>query len=119
MLVAAIASISLIVGGIGIMNIMLVSVVERTREIGIRMAVERVEAISVSVSVEAITLSGIGGVIGIGLGITASASIAARSPNGPSSSWKPCFWRSAVTVGVVFGLIPPRVAPRSDRGAAP
>jgi putative ABC transport system permease protein len=117
MLVAAIASISLIVGGIGIMNIMLVSVVERTREIGIRMAVgaRRGDILS-QFLVEAITLSGIGGMIGIGLGITASVAIATFA------EWPFIFSPQAVllavgfsvTVGVVFGFYPARRASLLD-----
>ena len=117
LLVAAIASVSLIVGGIGIMNIMLVSVVERTREIGIRMAVgaRRVDILS-QFLVEAITLSSIGGVIGIVLGIAASAAIAAFA------KWPFIFSLQAValavgfsiTVGVVFGFYPARRASLLD-----
>ena len=117
LLVAAIASISLIVGGIGIMNIMLVSVVERTREIGIRMAVgaRRGDILS-QFLVEAVTLSGIGGLIGIGLGIAASAAIATFA------EWPFIFSLQAVllavgfsvTVGVVFGFYPARRASLLD-----
>jgi ABC-type antimicrobial peptide transport system permease subunit len=117
LLVAAIASISLIVGGIGIMNIMLVSVVERTREIGIRMAVgaRRGDILS-QFLVEAITLSGIGGVIGIALGSAASAAIATFA------QWPFIFSLQAVllavgfsvTVGVVFGFYPARRASLLD-----
>jgi ABC-type antimicrobial peptide transport system permease subunit len=117
LLVAAIASISLIVGGIGIMNIMLVSVVERTREIGIRMAVgaRRGDILS-QFLVEAVTLSGIGGLIGIALGIAASAAIATFA------QWPFIFSPQAVllavgfsvTVGVVFGFYPARRASLLD-----
>jgi putative ABC transport system permease protein len=117
MLVAAIASVSLIVGGIGIMNIMLVSVVERTREIGIRMAVgARRRDILSQFLVEAVTLSVIGGLIGIGLGIAASLTIATFA------EWPFIFSLQAVllavgfsiTVGVVFGFYPARRASLLD-----
>ncbi|MBL8668464.1 MAG: ABC transporter permease [Rhodospirillales bacterium] len=117
LLVAAIASVSLIVGGIGIMNIMLVSVVERTREIGIRMAVgARRRDILSQFLVEAVTLSVIGGLIGIALGVTASVTIAVFA------EWPFIFSLQAVllavgfsiTVGVVFGFYPARRASMLD-----
>ena len=117
LLVAAIASVSLIVGGIGIMNIMLVSVTERTREIGIRMAVgARRRDILSQFLVEAVTLSVIGGLIGIGLGVISSLTIATFA------EWPFIFSLQAVllavgfsiTVGVVFGFYPARRASLLD-----
>ncbi len=117
LLLGGIASISLIVGGIGIMNIMLVSVRERTREIGIRKAIgARGRDILAQFLVEALTLSLLGGLIGIVLGLVVSAGI------GQLAGWGFVFDATTVVaavlfslaVGVVFGVWPARQAARLD-----
>ena len=114
-LLAAIASVSLLVGGIGIMNIMLVSVTERTREIGLRMAVgARGRDILVQFLVEAVTLSLLGGLLGIALGLGGSCAIAYFA------QWRTLVSVEAVAVafafsaavGVFFGFYPARQASR-------
>ena len=117
MLLAAIASVSLLVGGIGIMNIMLVSVTERTREIGLRMAVgARSRDILGQFLVEAVTLSLIGGLIGVGLGLTGAYGAAYVA------EWRTLIQFEAIlvafgfagTVGIFFGFYPARKASRLD-----
>ena len=117
LLLLAVASVSLIVGGIGIMNIMLVSVTERTREIGLRMAVGASgRDILVQFLVEAVTLSLIGGTVGIVLGIAGSVAIAAFA--GWPTLIEP--WAILVAflfsgaVGVFFGFYPARKASQLD-----
>jgi putative ABC transport system permease protein len=116
-LLAAIASVSLLVGGIGIMNIMLVSVTERTREIGLRMAVgARSRDILGQFLVEAVTLSCIGGLIGVALGALAAHLV------GESAGWRIELDAGAITlafgfaaaVGVFFGFYPARKAARLE-----
>ena len=109
MLLASIAVISLVVGGIGIMNIMLVSVTERTREIGIRMAVGAKAAnIRLQFLIESVTLSVIGGVLGICAGVAAGFSLAGITQAPPvfsASSIMLAFVFSAA-VGIGFGYYP-------------
>ncbi len=109
MLLASIAVISLVVGGIGIMNIMLVSVTERTREIGIRMAVgAKSMNIRLQFLIESVTLSVIGGIIGIMTGVAAGyglASITQAPPVFTFSSIALAFVFSAL-VGIGFGYYP-------------
>jgi len=116
-LLGAIASVSLIVGGIGIMNIMLVSVTERTREIGLRQAVgAKTRDILLQFLVEAVTLSLLGGIIGIVLGLTASLLIshfAQWSTQVSLLSIVLAFAFSAL-VGVFFGYYPARKAAYMD-----
>jgi putative ABC transport system permease protein len=116
-LLASIALVSLLVGGIGIMNIMLVSVTERTREIGIRMAVgARPRDILAQFLVEALTLSLAGGAIGVALGIAAAYRLAAQF------GW-PMLIRTDIVaisvvfsavVGIAFGIYPARKASKLD-----
>jgi putative ABC transport system permease protein len=120
-LLAGVASISLIVGGIGIMNIMLVSVRERTREIGIRKAIgARNRDILLQFLVEALVLSLLGGLIGIALGLAASAVIGALA--GWGFTFNPLTLVAAagfsLVVGVVFGVWPARQAARLNPIAA-
>jgi putative ABC transport system permease protein len=115
LLLGAVASVSLLVGGIGIMNIMLVSVTERTREIGLRMAVgARGKDILKQFLVEAVTLSMIGGALGILLGVAASFAV------GEFANWRTDITPQAIAlavgfsagVGVFFGFYPARKASR-------
>jgi putative ABC transport system permease protein len=117
LLLGAIASVSLVVGGIGIMNIMLVSVTERTREIGVRLAVgAHGRDILTQFLIEAVTLSAIGGIIGIilGLGTSKLLSAVAHWPTLISiPSIVAAFFVSAA-VGIFFGFYPAREAARLD-----
>jgi putative ABC transport system permease protein len=115
LLLAAVASVSLLVGGIGIMNIMLVSVTERTREIGLRMAVgARTRDILGQFLVEAVTLSLIGGLVGVALGIGGALAIAQLA------GWRILISPQAIVlavafafvIGVFFGFYPARKAAR-------
>ena len=117
LLLGAIASVSLIVGGIGIMNIMLVSVTERTREIGLRMAVGASSGDILSqFLIEALTLSLIGGALGVALGLGGSQAIAGLA------GWPMVIQPQSVVIafgfsaaiGVFFGLYPARKAARLD-----
>ena len=116
-LLGAIASLSLVVGGIGIMNIMLVSVTERTREIGLRIAIgARTRDLLAQVLVEAVTLSILGGIAGILVGVTASALIS------HFAGWNTLVSPTAIAlafvfsalVGVFFGYYPARKAALLD-----
>lgn len=114
---AAIAAISLLVGGVGVSNIMLVSVRERTKEIGLRKALgARQRDILTQFLVEAVLLTTIGGVVGIALGAGAALAISALSPVPAAITW----WSPALAfavsagVGVFFGVVPARRAGRLD-----
>lgn len=113
----AIAAISLFVGGIGIMNIMLVSVVERTREIGIRKAVGATQSAIVSqFLIESLIMSGVGGIIGYGIGYLAAFFISMFLYFTPAFSWQTAIIALVMTfvVGIVFGMYPSLKAARKD-----
>ncbi|PYJ79148.1 MAG: multidrug ABC transporter substrate-binding protein [Verrucomicrobia bacterium] len=117
LLLGAIAGVSLVVGGIGIMNIMLVSVTERTREIGVRMAVgAHGSDILTQFLIEAVTLSSVGGVIGIICGIGASKILSAYAhwPTLISMSSIAIAFLFAAAVGIFFGFYPARKAAALD-----
>ena len=117
MLLASVAAVSLLVGGIGIMNIMLVSVTERTREIGIRMAVgAEPHHILIQFLIEALSLSVAGGLIGVALGVGTATWLAARL------QWPMLIQPDVIAVsvgfsavvGIVFGIYPARKASQLD-----
>jgi len=115
LLLLAVASISLLVGGIGIMNILLVSVTERTREIGIRMAVgAKRRHILLQFLVEAVVLSAMGGLIGVGLGVAGAkaASNLAGWPTIISGDILVIAFGFSALVGIFFGLYPANKASR-------
>jgi len=117
LLLGSIASVSLIVGGIGIMNIMLVSVTERTREIGVRMAVGATEQdVQSQFLVEAVTLSMLGGVAGIFMGLILSALISnfLQWPTLISPKAIVIAAVFSIAVGVFFGFYPARKAAQLD-----
>jgi putative ABC transport system permease protein len=116
-LLAAIASVSLLVGGVGIMNIMLVSVTERTREIGLRMAVgAKARDVLSQFLVEAILLSVLGGAIGVAIG-TLSANVIANNLHWPTHVSTNAVWIAfgvSAAIGITFGYYPAFRAARLD-----
>jgi putative ABC transport system permease protein len=117
LLTGIISSIGLLVGGIGVMNIMLISVTERTGEIGIRKAIgARKSDIRAQFLLEAITLSGIGGVLGILVGslISAAARAIASIPTTVSPFWVMMGVAISVGVGLFFGYYPANRAANLD-----
>jgi putative ABC transport system permease protein len=117
MLLASIAGVSLLVGGIGIMNIMLVSVTERTREIGLRMALgARGRDVLLQFLIEAVVLSLFGGTIGIGLGFAISRGVTLwlSWPTAVSPDAVALAFGFAAATGVFFGFYPARKAAALD-----
>jgi putative ABC transport system permease protein len=120
-LALGVAAVSLLVGGIGVMNIMLVSVAERTREIGIRMSIgAREKDILIQFLVEAIMLTMIGGVLGIvvGSGVTIAIGRILSSPMMPSVEALGIAVATSVAIGTVFGFLPAWRAAKLDPMAA-
>jgi macrolide transport system ATP-binding/permease protein len=116
LLLGSVAAISLLVGGIGVMNIMLVSVTERTREIGVRMATgARMRDILLQFNAEAVVVCGIGGAIGVALGLVASQ-IASSLGIPILLSLPPALtaFGCAFLTGMLFGYLPARKAARLD-----
>jgi macrolide transport system ATP-binding/permease protein len=116
-LLGSIAAISLLVGGIGVMNIMLVSVTERTREIGIRMATgARTRNILQQFLIEALVVSSVGGVIGVILGLGAAAIVGGTTSTPVAYSVFPVLlaFGSAFATGLIFGFLPARKAAYLD-----
>ncbi|MFO1217300.1 MAG: ABC transporter permease [Burkholderiaceae bacterium] len=117
MLLGAVAAVSLVVGGIGIMNIMLVSVTERTREIGVRLAIGALEReVLLQFLVEAVVLAALGGLIGIVLATAASVALASLMgiPYQFDPSINLASFVFSAGIGVVFGYFPARRAARLD-----
>jgi putative ABC transport system permease protein len=117
MLLSAVAAVSMLVGGIGIMNIMLVSVTERTREIGTRLAIGALEGeVLMQFLVEAVVLSSLGGIVGILIAFVATIAItrAMEIPFLPNLSITALAFLFSSAIGVVFGFFPARRAARLD-----
>jgi putative ABC transport system permease protein len=112
-----ISSIGLLVGGIGVMNIMLISVTERTREVGLRMSIgARRRDVLFQFLVESATLTGLGGLLGVGGGLVLASAISRATgfPLGISVFWIALAVLFSATIGLVFGIYPANRAARMD-----
>lgn len=117
LVIGIIAGFSLLVGGIGVMNIMLVSVTERTREIGLRMALgARRRDILIQFLIEAIVLCLLGGIIGMALGIGGAFLISALAKWPPLVSWTTILlaFTFSAAIGIIFGILPANQAANLD-----
>jgi putative ABC transport system permease protein len=107
LLLFALSSVALLVGGVGVMNIMLVSVTERTREIGIRKAIGATkQTILGQFTLEAVTLCAVGGVIGVALGAAIALGLKFLLPSALSTIWVSVAFLSACAIGLIFGIYP-------------
>ena len=117
LMLAAVAGISLFVGGIGIMNIMLVSVTERTQEIGLRKAIGATQTDILSqFLIEAVILSAVGGLVGIFVGIGGATAVRVLTPLKPSVPLPAIALAIGVSgsIGIIFGVVPARQAAKLD-----
>ncbi|MFH1681087.1 MAG: ABC transporter permease [Candidatus Eisenbacteria bacterium] len=117
LVLVAISSIGLLVGGIGVMNVMLISVTERTREVGLRMSVgARRRDVLFQFLVESATLTALGGVIGVGGGLLLASGISRATgfPLGVSTFWIAVAFLFSGAIGLIFGIYPANRAARMD-----